>query len=156
MAPGTVKWFAQGLHDLGSKIHNLASDTLKLGIVTTGTVPAVGTTAPHWGGTGTTNFATTQVGTGGTSYTGPKTLASVTWSVVSSVPTLRATAITMAVDASGFTNGAWGIIYNDTDANKRAVAYVELSSTGVLSLVAGQVIIDWSGATDDIVTLTQA
>ncbi len=68
MATGTMKWFAQGLLDLGNKIHNLSSDTLNLGIVTTATVPALSTAAPHWGGTGTTNFATNQVGTGGTQY----------------------------------------------------------------------------------------
>lgn len=156
MAAGTIKWFAQGLLDLGNKIHNLSSDTLKLGIVTTGTVPAVDTAAPHWGGTGTTNFASTQVATAGTSYTGPKTLASVAWTNVSNVPTLRATDITMAQDASGFTNGAYGIIYNDTDTNKRALGYVELSSGGSLSLVAGSVTIDWGGAGTDILTLTQA
>ena len=26
MAQGTVKWFAQGLHDLGNKIHDLDAD----------------------------------------------------------------------------------------------------------------------------------
>jgi hypothetical protein len=36
MSTGTIKWFAQGLLDLGNKIHNLSSDTLKLGIVTAG------------------------------------------------------------------------------------------------------------------------
>ncbi len=47
MATGTMKWFAQGLLDLGNKIHNLSSDTLALGIVTTATVPALSTAAPH-------------------------------------------------------------------------------------------------------------
>ncbi len=156
MSTGTIKWFAQGLLDLGNKIHNLSSDVLKLGIVTNGTVPAVGTAAPHWGGTGTTNFAATQVGVAGTQYTGPKTLAAVTWTSVANVPTLRATDIAMTQDASGFANGAYGIIYNDTDANKRALGYVELSSGGTLSLVAGSVTIDWGGAGTDILTLTQA
>lgn len=156
MATGTIKWFAQGLKDLGDKIHDLSSDTLKLGIVTTATVPTLSTAAPHWGGTGTTNFATNQVSTGGTQYTGPKTLASVTWTLVSNVPTLRAADIAMTIDASGFTTGAYGIIYNDTDANKRALGFVELSSGGTLSLVAGGVTIDWGGAGTDILTITQS
>ena len=156
MATGTIKWFAQGLLDLGNKIHNLSSDVLKLGIVTTTTVPSVTTAAPHWGGTGTTNFATNQVATGGTQYTGPKTLASVTWTIVSGVPTLRATDIAMTQDASGFANGAYGIIYNDTDANKRALAFVELSAAGAASLVAGALTIDWQGAGTDVLTLTQS
>jgi len=46
MATGTIKWFAQGLHDLGNKIHDLDTDVWALGIVT-GVVPAVDTAAPH-------------------------------------------------------------------------------------------------------------
>ncbi len=154
MAAGDIKWFAQGLLDLGNKIHNLSSDTLKVGIATSTTAPTVGTAAPHWGGTGTTNFASNQVGTGGTSYTGPKTLASQSWSSVSNVPTLRATDISMAQDASGFTNGRYGIIYNDTDANKRALAFIDFGSDR--SLVTGSLTIDFGGAGTDILTLTQS
>lgn len=156
MATGTMKWFAQGLLDLGNKQHNLSSDVLKIGIVTTATVPSLSTAAPHWGGTGTTNFATNQVGTGGTQYTGPKTLASVTWGLVSNVPTLRAADIAMTIDASGFTNGAYGIIYNDTDTNKRALGFLELSAAGTLSLVTSAVTIDWGGAGTDLLTITQS
>lgn len=154
MAVGDIKWFAQALHDLGNKIHDLDGDTLKLGIVTSTVTPALSTAAPHWGGTGTTNLATNQVATGGTSYTGPQTLASKTWAVVSNVPTFRADVVTLAQDASGFTNGRWGIIYNDTDANKRALAFVDLGSDR--SLVSGSLTIDWSGANNDILTLTQS
>jgi hypothetical protein len=154
MAAGDIKWFAQGLLDFGNKIHNLSSDVLKLGIVTSTTAPTVGTAAPHWGGTGTTNFASNQVGTGGTSYTGPKTLTSQSWSSVSNVPTLRATDIAMAQDASGFTNGRYGIIYNDTDANKRALAFIDFGADR--SLVTGSLTIDFGGAGTDILTLTQS
>lgn len=159
MATGTIKWFAQGLLDLGNKVHNLSSDTLMLGIVTNVTPPTVDTVGAHWGGTGTTNFLPTQVAVGGTSYTGPKTLSSVTWTLIGSapkVPTLRATDVTLSQDASGFTNGAYAIIYNNTDANKRALAWVELSSAGTLSLVDDLVKIDWGGSGTDILTITQA
>lgn len=156
MATGTVKWFAQGLLDLGNKIHNLSSDDIRMGIVTTATVPAVTTAGPHWGGTGTTNFLSSQVVVTGTSYTAPVILTSETWTTVSGVPTFRADVVNLAQDASGFTNGAYGIIYNNTDANKRAIAYVELSAAGALSLVAGAVSIDWNGATNDILTITQS
>lgn len=153
MATGDIKWFQQGLLDLGNKIHNLSSDTLQLGIVTTTTVPSMSTTAPHWGGTGTTNFATNQVSTGG-GYTGPIALASVTWTNVSGVPTLRATDVVVPQNASGFANGAYGIIYNNTDANKRALGYIELSSAGTLSIVSGSATIDFQGAGTDILRIT--
>lgn len=155
MATGTVKWFAQGLMDLGNKLHDMDGDTLKLGIVTSATVPLLSTAAPHWGGTGTTNFASNQVALA-TGYSGPITLTSKTWSLISNVPTFRAAVITIPQDAGGFANGAYGIIYNDTDANKRALGFVEISAGGTASNVSGAVVIDWSGANNDILTLTQS
>jgi len=153
MATGTVKFFAQGLLDLGNKLHNIATDDLRLAIVSAATVPATTTAAPHFGGTGTTNFGSTEVAHA-TAYTGPIGLTTKSWSIVAGVPTLRADIVAIAQDAAGFTNGAYGIIYNNTDANKRAIGFVELSAGGSLSLVAGQVVIDWSGATNDIFTIT--
>ena len=155
MATGDIKWFQQGLLDLGNKIHNLSSDVLQLGIVTSTTVPSMATAAPHWGGTGTTNFATNQVGTGG-GYTGPITLAGVTWTNVAGVPTLRATDPVIPQNASGFANGAYGIIFNSTDANKRALGYIELSAAGTLSIVSGSVTVDFQGAGTDVLRITPA
>ena len=141
MAAGTMKWFAQGLHDLGNKIHDLDSDDWRMGIVTTATVPAVNTAAPHWGGTGTTNFATNQVVTTGTSYTGPLVLTTESWTLNATGAAMdwADTVMQLAQDASGFTNGAYGIVYNNTDANKRAIGFIEISSTGAASLVTGAV-----------------
>lgn len=154
MATGTIKWFAQGLHDLGNKIHDLDSDDWRIGIVTTATVPAVNTAAPHWGGTGTTNFATNQVVTTGTSYTGPIVLASEAWALSATGATMDFADISLSQDASGFTNGAYGIIYNNTDANKRAIGYIELSSGGTASLVAGPITITMNAS--GVLALSQA
>jgi hypothetical protein len=144
--------------DLGNKIHDLDGDDWRLGIVTTATAPTVATAAPHWGGTGTTNFASTQVATGGTSYTGPIVLTSETWQLITGGVEMLAAKVVLAQDASGFSNGAWGIIYNNTDANKRAVAYVEISSGGAASLVDGPVEIRWNGVdgTGRVLSLVQS
>lgn len=154
MATGTIKWFAQGLHDLGNKLHDLDTDDWRMGIVTTATVPAVNTAAPHWGGTGTTNFATNQVSTGGTTYTVPIVLASEAWTLTATGAAMDFADISLAQDASGFANGAYGIIYNNTDANKRAIGYVELSSGGTLSIVAGPVTITLNAS--GVLSLDQA
>lgn len=138
MATGTMKWFAQGLHDLGNKIHDLDGDDWRMGIVT-GVTPAVNTAAPHWGGTGTTNYASSQVATGGTSYTGPIVLTSEAWTLTATGAAMDFADISLAQDASGFTNGGYGIIYNNTDANKRAIGYIEISSTNAASLVTGAI-----------------
>ena len=111
------------------------------------------TAGPHFGGTGTTNFSTTQVGIAG-GYTGPITLAGVTWTNVSGVITLRATDVVIAQNASGFANGAYGIIFNSTDANKRALGFVELSAAGTLSIVSGSVTVDFQGLGTDVLRIT--
>jgi hypothetical protein len=62
--------------------------------------------------------------------------------------------VTIAQDAAGFTNARWGIIYNNTDANKRAIAFIDLGSDR--SIVSGSLTLDWSGATNDVLTITQS
>ena len=127
MAAGDFKWFAQGLHDLGNKIHDLDTDDWRLGLITSAATPAINTAGPHWAGTGTTNFATNQVATG-TAYTGPIALASESWTLTASGAAMDFADVTVAQDASGFTNARWGIVYNNTDANKRAIGYLELAT----------------------------
>jgi hypothetical protein len=146
MATGDVTWFTQGLHDLMNKLHDLDTDTIRVGLITNGVTPAKGDALPHWGGTGTTNFSTSQVATTGTSYTAPQTLGTKSIAVSGTDVYFRAATITLAQDASGFTNAYWGIIYNDSDANKRAIGFVELG--GPRSIQAGQVVIDWGGTGD--------
>ena len=152
MAAGDFKWFAQGLHDLGNKIHDLDADDFRMGIITTATTPAVNTAAPHWAGTGTTNMSTNQVATTGTSYTAPLVLASEAWALTATGAAMDVADITLAQDASGFTNGRWGVVYNNTDANKRAIGYLDLGSDR--SLVAGSVTITMNAS--GILSLAQA
>ncbi len=120
------------------------ADTYKFGIVTNATVPTRDTAAPHWGGTGTTNFATNQVATGGTSYTGPVTLSGYAYTEAAA-NTFRlafTSPSVIAQDASGFTDGYWMVAYNDTDANKRCLFAIELG--GPISIVGGSLTITFN------------
>ena len=155
MATGDIRWFAQALLDLGNKIHDLDGDTLKVGFITNAVTPAVGDAAPHWGGTGTTNFNTNEVtGTGGNYTAEGVTLSGVSWSLVSSVATLRATDISIAQHASNPTDARWGILYNSTDANKRALAFLDFGSAR--DLTAGAFTFNFGGSGTDVLTITQS
>lgn len=158
MAAGDMKWFVQALVDLGNAVHNLSTADIRMGIVVAAAAPTKDTAGPHWGGTGTTNLASSQVATGGTSYTAPVVLAGESWGNVSAVAALGLDAVTLAQDASGFTNGAYGIIYNNSDANKRCLGFVEISSGGTASLVAGPVSVTFNNdaTSGAALTLTQA
>lgn len=152
MAAGDIAWFRQALLDLGKKLHDLSADTLKVGITTGGTTPLATTADPRWGAGGTTNFAAEEVATGTSYSAGGPSLASVTWSLVSNEPTLRATDPVIAQDASGFTNGRWGIIYNSTDAGKRAIGFIDLGSSR--SIQTGALTLNFGGAGTDVLTIT--
>ena len=128
MASGDITFFHQFKVDLGNKIHDLDTDTWKVGLITSAVTPAAADAAPHWGGTGTTNFATNQVTPGGNYATGGPSLTSLAYTNSSGTVSWQAAKVSIASHASNPTNARWGIIYNSTDANKRAAAYVDLGS----------------------------
>jgi hypothetical protein len=141
MARGDVKVFAAW--ELTSKAgsFNLASggDTIKMGIVTNTTVPTVGTADPRWGSGGSTDFSTNQVTTGTSYSSGGPTLTSQTYTRSSGIDTFDCDDITIAQDASGFTNGYYGIFYDSTDSGKHAIAFVDLG--GPVSIQGGPLVL---------------
>lgn len=142
MAQGDLIVFDSSLPNL-IKDWDGDSDTWKMGIVDNTTTPTRDTAAPHWGGTGTTNFATNEVGTGG-GYTGPLTLSSFAFTEAAA-NTFRldfADPATISQNASGFTNGYWAIIFNDTDTNKRALCAIDLG--GPISITGGPLVIQFN------------
>lgn len=128
MAVGDVTFFHQFKVDLGNKIHDMDTDTWKIGLITSAVTPAGSDAGPHWGGTGTTNYATNQVTPGGNYATGGPSLTSLAFSNSAGTVSWNAGKISIASNASNPTNARWAIIYNSTDANKRAAAFVDLGS----------------------------
>lgn len=133
MATGDIVVFNAAKVALGNKLIDFDSDTFKFALVTSVVTPAADDAAPHFGGTGTTNYATNQVTPGGNYTSGGPTLASLAYTDISGVIHWQAAKVTIAQHASNPTNARWAIIFNDTDANKRAVAYVDLGSARDLS-----------------------
>jgi hypothetical protein len=144
MAKGDVHIFAafEQKTKSGAAI-NLAADSLKLGIVKATTVPAVTTPDPRWGAGGTTDFSAAQVNLG-TAYAAPIALAGVTFTNTAGVLTLAAQNVLINYDAAGFTDAAYGIIYDDTAAGKPAVGFVDLG--GPQSIQAVPLFIKWNTA----------
>jgi hypothetical protein len=154
MAVGDVVIFRAGLMALGTKLIDLSADTLKIAFVksaaNSGIDPVATTADPRWGAGGTTNLSTSQVATGTSYVTGGPSLTTKTFALQSGVPTLRADIVTIAQDASGFTNARWAIIYESVTT--RAIAFVDLGSDR--SIVGGELKIDWANATNDIFTIS--
>jgi len=138
MAAGDVHIFAQYLKNNadGTQTALWATDTIKMGIVTNTTVPAVTTADPRWGSGGTTNFSTNEVTPGGNYSAGGVSLTTPTSALSGADTNLQATSpISIAANASNPTGAYWGIFYDSTDTNKRCIGYIDLG--GPLSLVSG-------------------
>jgi hypothetical protein len=126
MAAGDIIWFQQAYVDTDKALHDKENDTFKMGIVDNSTVPAVGTADPRWGAGGTTNFASNQVTPGGNYPDGGLTLANPTVSLASGKSRFDADDVAMAQAAGNPSGAYWGIVYNDTDAGKRALCAIDL------------------------------
>lgn len=146
MAAGDITWLTQAKVDLGNKIHNLGSggDTLKVALVTNVVTPTETDAAPHFGGTGTTNYATNECTPGGNYAAGGPTLASQTFAASGANAAFDAADLSIAKNASNPTNARWGILYNATDANKRALAFIDLGS--VIDMTAYDLAITFAAA----------
>ena len=142
MAQGDVQEFDQFHHNLGLALHNLSTSTYKLALITSAVTPASTTADPRWGAGGSTNLSTNEVTAGGNYTSGGVTLSSVTYTLTGGKSVWDAADITISQNASNPTNARWGIIYDNTDAGKRAVAYLDLGST--FDMTTGDLVIAWN------------
>ena len=144
MPQGDVILFNEFKEDIGQEVHQLSTDTYRLGLITNAVTPTASTSDPRWGAGGSTNFATNQVTPGGNYSTGGPTIGSSTWSETAGTATFDGSDISIAVNASNPNNARWGIIYNDTSAGKEAVAFLDLG--GVTDLTAGTFTVTWNAS----------
>lgn len=136
MAQGTITVSHQFKEDLGDNIHDFigSPNTIKMGFMTTAVGSlAASDAAPHWGGTGTTNYATAEV-SGGEISSGGITLSSVTWAETSGTVTFDVADVSINPHASNPTTAKTVAFYNSTDANKRVIAFMDLTANGTTAV----------------------
>jgi hypothetical protein len=143
MAVGDVTIFNKFKEDIGRSVHNLHTNTIKLGLVTSSVTPAASTSDPRWGAGGSTNLSSNEVTPGGNYSTGGPTIANTTYTVTSATATFDGDNVTILQNASNPSNAEWGIIYNDTAAGKQAIAFIEL---GGVDLSAGEFAVNWNAS----------
>jgi len=116
-----------------------ATDDFYLAIIDNGTTPTAATATPVIG-----DF--TQVGSAGTYVDGGINLGALSVLVTEASGTMTfdsATNPTWAQDGSNDADAWWGILYNNTDAGKDALAFVELG--GPVDMSAGALTVTWNG-----------
>ncbi len=116
-------------------------NVLKCAIVNNVIVPSTTTADPAWGAGGTTNLSANEET--GTNYpAGGRALASPAVTDNAGVIEIDfGDPATWSQDASNPTAAWWGIIYDDTTANKNCIGYVDLG--GIFDATTGDLTITW-------------
>lgn len=142
MAAGDIAFFEQFYVDVLEGLHDLENDTFKLGLVTSTATFAVTDSDPRWGAGGGTNVSTNEVTAGGNYSAGGPTVANPTVTLVTPFAEFDGDDVAITQDGSNPTNGRTGVIYNDTDAGKRAICYLDLGTD--IDLSAGDFSVAWN------------
>ena len=117
-----------------------SADDIKVALVTTATTPTASTATP-------TLSDFTQVTAGGNYTAGGISIGDIGTLVTTSGGTMTfdsATNPSWAQNAGNPTNARWAIVYNDTDASDRAIAFVDLGAT--VDMTAGSLTITWNAS----------
>ena len=149
MATGDTVIFEEFANDVGEEGHKFDTETIKFGIVTSAVTPTAADATPTW-----SDYSGSEVSTGG-GYTANGVTLTSGWAEAGGVGTLQLTSFTLSQNGSGFTNGRWGIVYNDTNASDAALGYVDL---GTVDETAGDIVIKFnnaaSGSPGNFLTIT--
>ena len=116
-----------------------AADSIKCAILDNTLAPTAADTAPALGDY-------TEVGTAGSYVAGGVVLDTLGVMVTQTGAVMTFDSDTdpsWAQNGSNDADASWGLIYNDTDASKLAIAYVEL---GTVDMSAGSLTITWNAA----------
>ena len=113
------------------------SDTIKMILCTNSITPSTSDTGPRYGSGGSTNYTTSEVAAGGNYNTGGISVTTSS-SQSSNVFSLTATSpISLSANASNPTGVYYGVFYDSSDANKRCLGWIDLSSGSGISTVSG-------------------
>ncbi len=141
MARGDITLFDEAKLSIENGEIDMGTDVINMGFIDNVAAPTAGDVLPHWGGTGTTNHALNEVGTGG-GYTGPVDITVSTSEATGTVTVDPTNNPVFSQNASGPTDIHWGIIYDNTIASKRAIGFLDMG--GPVSIVDGDVTVTWN------------
>ena len=145
MAQGTVSMFEEFLGSMGLAEFNLNTDESRMGIITSANAPIANDPDPGWHANRTTNFLATEVTPGGNYTTGGTDITN-TYAEAAGVGKFDAADQSpyVGVNASNATNVRWGIIYNDTDTDKKAIGFNDMGAD--FDMTTGDLNITWNAS----------
>jgi hypothetical protein len=137
--------FQEFLGTMGLAEFNLNTDLYKIGLVDSVLTPVTGATDPGWAAGRTTDYSANQVATSANYVDGGKDITN-TYAEAAGVGKFDAAdqAPYVGVDGSNATDARWGIIYNDTDVDKKAIGFLDLGA--VFDMTTGDLNITWNAS----------
>ena len=131
-----------------------AADEIWLAI--TSDTPGAADAVPGMAGGATTTY--TPIATAGEYDAGGQLLCTWDEFIVEAGGVVTATdtgaTATWAQNGASPQNGKYGVVYNTTDANERAICFIDLNNTAVVDMQAGALTITWNVA--GMFTVTKA
>ena len=139
MARGDWTTFEEFSKDLANGVHNLGSDTFKVGLIDDTTPPTAGDATPRWA-----DYSGNEVS--GTGYTADGyTLTGTSTSEAAGVTTFDDTGnVTWSQNGAGFTDAYYAILYNASASADQAVGFLDMG--GPVSLQDGDITITWNAS----------
>ena len=138
---GTATLFQETLKRAFEGELDLSSDGLALVIVDDTLTPAADDTTPTY-----SDYVANEVTNAGGYTTTGIPMTTITSAMVAGIYTVGADDVGLLIDASGFINGAWGIICDTTAVGSPALGFIQLddSSGNPVSEQAGPVDVEWA------------
>lgn len=138
MAEGDVLTFEEFTLNIGNGTHDLDTHSFKVALLTNAVVPTAADTTPALGDY-------TECTAGG-NYTAGGQALTVTYTEAAGVSTFQITANSSWTKQAGSpTNAYYGLVYNDTNAGKEAICFVDLG--GPVDMTAVDLVINWGAST---------
>jgi len=138
MAAGDFVIFNEALVALFNGTHDLDTHDIKLAILDNTTTPSAATATPAFG-----DF--TEVGSGGT-YVAGGTSLTISLTQAAGVLTFDSTTNpSWAADAGNDVDAYWGLLYNNTDAGKAAIGFIDLGGPIDMTATSIDVVFGASG-----------
>jgi len=130
--------FEEFADDIGSSEHDLGTDVLKVGLVTSVAAVAASDTTPAWG-----DYSANEVS--GTGYSaGGAEITNDTYTEADGIGTLDGDDVSWSYNAAGFTDARYAVLYNSSHASDRAIGFVDFGED--VSLRDGDVSLRWGSS----------
>ena len=137
MAVGDLVLFNEAKLQMLDGTHDLDTDTFRGALLTNTTNPTAADVAPALS-------SYTEVSVGGTYVAGGAALSATLTESAGTVTFDFTTNPSWAQDANNPTNAYWLLVYNNTNAGKEALGYVDLG--GPVDMTAGALTITWNAS----------